>query len=223
MGTIGNLFAWGAGSVVASQMTVRLTNHFSPRPMPHQFAKALDNPLRLRYRDPHETVGIFGVIPGMTVLDAGCGSGLFTVDIAHMVGNEGTVHAVDIQQPLLRLCEQRVEIAGVAERVHLHHCGINSLPLPDSSVDLAVLIATLPQIPDRLGALLEIRRVLKPGGRIVVSEELPDPAYVPVGVAATWLEGAGFLEEAKTGNPFCYSMVYVNDKTAAPDVTQLDV
>ncbi len=212
MGTIGNLAAWGAGSVVGSQVTVRVTNHFSPRPMPHQFAKMLDSSMRLRYRNPGETLGLFGFAPGMTVLDVGCGTGLFTVDMARMVGEEGVVHAVDIQRPMLRKCEQRALEGGVAERVRFHHCGVNSLPLADNSIDLAVLIATLPQVPDRPGALLELRRVLKPGARIAISEELPDPAYVPAGVTATWLEDAGFRKEGKTGNPFCYSLVYVNDK-----------
>jgi len=180
--------------------------------MPHQFAKALDNPIRLRYRNPGETLGMFGFAAGMTVLDVGCGTGLFTVDMARMIGEEGVVHAIDIQQPMLHKCEQRMYEAGVADRVHLHHCGVNALPLPENSIDLAVLIATLPQVPDRLGALLELRRVLKPNARIAVSEELPDPAYAPSGVTASWLEEAGFLKQGKTGNPFCYSLVYINDK-----------
>jgi len=212
MGTIANILSWGAGSVVGSQVTARTACHLRPRPMPHQFAKALDNPLRLRYRDPSETLGMYGFVVGMTVMDAGCGTGLFTVDMARMVGAKGVVHAVDIQQPMLRKTELRVRQAGVAERVRLHHCGLNAIPLPDDSIDLAVLIATLPQVPDRLGALLELRRVLKPGARIVVSEELPDPAYVPSGVTATWLKDAGFRKIAKMGNPFCYSLIYVNER-----------
>jgi ubiquinone/menaquinone biosynthesis C-methylase UbiE len=180
--------------------------------MPHQFAKALDNPLRLRYRNPSETLGMYGFVAGMTVMDAGCGTGLFTVDMARMVGAEGVVHALDIQAPMLRKTEMRVHEAGVAERVRLHHCGLNAIPLADDSVDVVVLIATLPQVPDRQGALLELRRVLKPGARIAVSEELPDPAYVPSGVTATWLEDAGFRKVAKMGNPFCYSLIYINDK-----------
>lgn len=212
MGTIANILSWGAGSVVGSQVTSRAACHYRPRPMPHQFAKALDNPLRLRYRDPSETLGMYGFVAGMTVMDAGCGTGLFTVDMARMVGAEGIVHAVDIQVPMLRKTEARVHAAGVADRVRLHHCGLNALPLEDDSVDLAVLIATLPQIPDRLGALLELRRVLKPGARIVVSEELPDPAYVPYGVTASWLEDAGFRKVARKGLLFCYSLIYVNEK-----------
>lgn len=198
--------------MVGCQVATRAACHLRPRPMPHQFAKVLDNPLRLRYRDPSETLGLYGFVAGMTVMDAGCGTGLFTVDMARMVGAEGVVHAVDLQEPMLRKTAARVHAAGVAERVRFHHCGLNAIPLEDDSVDLAVLIATLPQIPDRQGALLELRRVLKSGARIVVSEELPDPAYVPPGVIATWLEDAGFRKVAKHGHFFCYSLIYINDK-----------
>ncbi|MEZ4584485.1 MAG: methyltransferase domain-containing protein [Caldilineaceae bacterium] len=64
-------------------------------------APLLDHGLRLRYRDPLETLGLFGIAPGMTVLDLGCGTGLFTAAMARMVGPTGTVHAVDVQQPML--------------------------------------------------------------------------------------------------------------------------
>ena len=72
------------------------------------------------------------------------------------------------------------------------------------------MVATLAQIPDRYGALLEARRVLKPYGRIAVSEELPDPAYVPARLVRYWLEEAGFEVTDRGGNPFCYHLIAEN-------------
>jgi ubiquinone/menaquinone biosynthesis C-methylase UbiE len=206
--------AMGAGGAVGSQVVLRAACLNKPRPTPHQMAAALEHPLRMAYRDPAELLGLFGVMAGMSVLDLGSGSGVFTADMARMVGEQGMVHAVDIQEPMLHLTGCRLRELGLRPRVRLHHCGANYLSLPDSSIDLAVAIATLSQVPDRYGAFLELRRVLKPGARLAISEELPDPTYVFSGVLRRYAEDAGFRQVAKNGNPFCYNMVFINGKNA---------
>jgi ubiquinone/menaquinone biosynthesis C-methylase UbiE len=124
-----------------------------------------------------------------------------------MVGPEGTVHGVDMQAPLVEQTRRRVEAEGVAKPVRLHCAGAHALPLATGSVDVAVLIAVLGEIPDRMGALLELRRVLKPGGRLAISEELPDPAYQPAQRVRRWAEAAGYQFGGQTGTPFCYSLI----------------
>ncbi len=180
--------------------------------MPHQFADMLDHPWRLRYREPADTVGILGISAGMTLLDLGCGTGTFTVEMARMVGADGVIHALDLQRSLLSRAQSRMQEAAVAAQVFFHHSGAYQLPLENSSVDLAILIATLPQIPNKAQALAEVRRVLKPGARLAVSEELPDPAYVPPQVTRQSVEAAGFLFAGQSGSPFCYTQLFLNDK-----------
>jgi ubiquinone/menaquinone biosynthesis C-methylase UbiE len=209
---LNNSLFLGLGSALGSQVSLRVGCHTLPRPMPHQFAKALDHPLRLKYRDPVETLGPFGFAPGLTVLDLGCGTGTFTVDMARMVGENGIVHAVDLQQPLVAQTQRRLTEANLVERVHVHCCGAYQLPLADDSIDLAVMIATLPQIPNKFLALAELSRVLKPGARLAISEELPDPAYVPPNVTRQWLSEAGFRYGGQTGTFFCYSQIFFNEK-----------
>ncbi|MCA9835200.1 MAG: methyltransferase domain-containing protein [Thermomicrobiales bacterium] len=202
----------GLGTVLGNQISQRLAYHRSPHPMPHQFADMLDHPWRLRYREPVDTVGLFGIVAGMEVLDLGCGTGTFTVEMARMAGPEGTVHAVDLQRSLLARAKTRMAVANVAATVHFHHCGAYQLPLETSSIDLAVLLATLSQIPEKERALAELRRVLKPGGRLAVSDELPNPAYVPPPVSRQWLEQNGFLFGGQSGSYFCYTQLFLNDK-----------
>ncbi len=204
--------AFMAGLVTGSQIGLRANVHRQPGPMPHQFAPLLDHAWRMRYRNPGETLGLFGFEAGMTVLDVGCGTGTFTAEMARMVGVNGMIHAVDLQQPMLNRAKCRLEEIALAGRVQFHRCGAYALPLADSSVDLAVLIAVLGQIPDRLRALAELRRVLKPGGRLAVSEELPDPAYVPPVVVRRWLAKAGLRFGGRSGSNFCYSMIFFNDQ-----------
>jgi ubiquinone/menaquinone biosynthesis C-methylase UbiE len=138
--------------------------------------------------------------------------------MARMVGEQGIVHAADLQQPLIDEVHNRAQDAGILDRIVLHCAGAYNLPLPDDSCDLAVLIATLPQVPDRMAALLEVRRVLKPGARLAISEELPDPAYTPARVVRSWAEAAGFEFAVKNGNPFCYNLVFTNAKTADVEI-----
>lgn len=206
---LASTLSFGAGAIIGSQTTLRVNAQANPHPMPHQLAGLLDHPLRLRYRNPAETLGLFGFAAGMTVLDLGCGTGVFTEEMARMVGPTGTVHGVDMQTHLLEEARARLLEAGFADRCVLHHSGAYSLPIEDASVDLAVLIATLGEIPDKVHALLELHRIVKPGGRLAVSEELLHPAYMASGAVRSLAQEAGFSFAGKTGNPFCYHMIFV--------------
>ena len=197
-----NLLTFGAGVATGSQIGLRYVYLNEPRPYPHQLAPLLDHPLRQKYRDPVQTVVPFGIAPGSTVLDLGCGTGIFTLEMARQVGADGRVHAIDIQEEMLARARNRVHAAGLESRVRFHHSGAYRLPLESNSIDIAILIATLPEIPNRLLALEELRRVIRPGGR------MPHPAYVPSQVVQRWLRSAGFCYGGQQGTPFCYSLLY---------------
>ena len=209
---ITNTLALGLGALVGNQMSLRIACHRSPYPMPHQLAAMLEHPWRLRYRHPAEDVGLYGCGPGMNVLDLGCGTGFYTEALADRVGEGGLVHAVDLQRPLLSQAEQRLFAAGLSQRVRFHWCGAYQLPLADASIDLAIVIATLSQIPNRQLALAELARVLKRDGRLVVSEEMPDPAYTPPPVVRRWVQEAGFRFGGQSGAWFCYHQIYFNQR-----------
>ena len=215
------------GALLGSQVKLRFDNYQQPRPMPHQWGRLLDHPLRLRYRQPVETLTDLGFAPAMTVLDLGCGTGLFTVAMAQMVGEEGRVHAVEMQKPLLGQAQARAQALGLQARIHFHHCGAYQLPIETSSIDLAVVIATLSQIPNKAAALTELRRVLKPGARLAISEELPDPAYIPPQAMRHWLANAGYTFMAQSGTFFCYTQLYIPDKEpntvdVTPEIISVD-
>lgn len=209
---VANTLASGIGAATGLQATLRATQNLHPYPLPRQFAGMLDLPLRRQYLDPGEVLGMYGVTGGMTVLDVGCGTGLFTVEVARMLGNDGQVHAVDVQPSMIERTRARAAGAGVAPMVQLHHGGVYDLPFGDDTIDLAVLISTLGEVPDKPAALSELRRVLKPGARLGISEELLFVSYQLAGSARRWAEDAGFRFLAKTGSPICYHMVFANEK-----------
>ena len=209
---VAHTLASGIGAAAGLQATLRATQNLRPYPLPRQFAGMLDLPLRRQYLDPGEVLGMYGVNGGMTLLDVGCGTGLFTVEMARMLGDNGQVHAIDVQPSMIERTRARVAGAGVAHMVQLHHGGVYDLPFADDTIDLAVLISTLGEVPDKPAALSELRRVLKPGARLGISEELMFTTYQMPGSAGRWAEDAGFRFLAKTGSPVCYHTVFANEK-----------
>ena len=207
-----NTVATGLGAATGLQATLRASQNLKPYPLPHQFAGLLDLPARRQYLDPGAVLGLYGANAGMAILDVGCGAGFFTIEAARMVGDQGIVHAIDMQAALIARAQARTTGAGVSHVVQFHQCGVYDLPLADDSVDLAVLISTLGEIPDKPAALSELRRVLKPGGRLGVTTELLFPTYLLARSARHWVEDAGFRFLAKTGSLVCYHMVFSNEK-----------
>lgn len=65
-----------------------------------------------------------------------------------MLGSQGRVHAVDLQPSMIERTRERAAGAGVSPLVQLHQLGLYDLPFADDSIDLAVLISTLGEIPD---------------------------------------------------------------------------
>ena len=100
MGLVNLLIRW-ASVAAGAQIGARIAHRVRPRPYPAPLRDLLDHPVRMRYRDPVATLGPFGLGPGETVLDLGCGTGTFTVEMARQVGGEGRVHAVDIQASMV--------------------------------------------------------------------------------------------------------------------------
>ncbi len=136
--------------------------------------------------------------PGERILELGPGTGYYTGTVAQAVGPSGTVHAVDVQQPMVADLRTRLRERGHGNVAPIRGDG-RALPYPDDSFDAAYLVLVLGEIPDQERALAELERVLKPGGRLVVGESLPDPHFVMRETLRERAERQGFRFETDIG------------------------
>jgi len=172
-------------------------------PCPYALAWMTDNPLRRWYmRDLLDHVGIQ---PGERVLELGPGPGAFTIEAARRTEPGGTLVTVDIQPKMIAATERKVQAVGLAN-VETHVASAYELPLEDESVARAFLVTVLPEIPDQQRALAELRRVLKLGGVLSVTEEFLDPDYPLARTTIRWAEEAGLELAERYGNWWRYTL-----------------
>ncbi len=106
---------------------------------------------------------------GETVLDLGSGGGIDVILSAKRVGPTGTAYGVDMTDEMLALARKNAADAGVAN-VHFLKGVIEQIPLPADSVDVVISNCVINLSVDKPAVLTEIARVVKPGGRIGISD-----------------------------------------------------
>jgi arsenite methyltransferase len=106
---------------------------------------------------------------GEVVLDLGSGGGIDVILSAKRVGPTGTAYGLDMTDEMLALAQQNVREAGVSN-VHFLKGVIEEIPLPASSVDVVISNCVINLSTDKPAVLTEVARVLRPGGRIGISD-----------------------------------------------------
>lgn len=210
-GWLGALVAL-AGLLGVIKLAVQVFIQLWPRITPPAAAFMLDSRARLRYRNIDATLTPFDLHPGQRVLEVGAGTGAFTLALAERVAPAGRIASIELQRAML--WRQARRLGGMASGViALHQADAQALPFADSSFDRALMVAVLPMLRDKQGALRELRRVLRPGGLLLVSEEWIEPEYVPLAVTRRWCERAGFEQIQATRSAWFYTLVVRNPIT----------
>jgi len=124
--------------------------------------------------------------PGETVLDLGSGAGFDAFLAAREVGPSGRVIGVDMTPEMIERARRNADATG-HPNVEFHEGRIEALPVVDASVDVVISNCVINLVPDKAAVFRELARVLRPGGRMVVSDivlERPLPEAVASSVAA---------------------------------------
>ncbi len=123
-------------------------------------------------------VALADLEPGETVLDLGSGGGIDVLLSARRVGPTGTVYGLDMTDEMLALAAQNAEKAQLPN-VHFLKGLIEAIPLPADSVDVVISNCVVNLSPEKDRVLAEIARVLRPGGRVGISDVVAEDRLTP--------------------------------------------
>lgn len=215
LGALGGLVAAGVALLVGSTLwagalalavaviavAARQWSRTQPGPMSHALSWVLRLP-----RGPHSPgrlTRILGPLPRERILEVGPGIGIHALLIAKAIEPGGTLDAIDVQDTMILDLSARAEAAGIKNIVPA--CGdATKLAYADATFDAAFLITVLGEIPDQDAALRELRRVLKPSGRLIIGEMIVDPDFIPLRELRDHAARAGFLFERNSGSSLAY-------------------
>jgi len=135
---------------------------------------------------------------GERLLEVGPGTGYYSLPVAGWLSPGGSLDVVDVQQEMLDHSVRRAADEGI-DNIAPALADARELPFDDDTFDGAYLVTVLGEIPDQDAALRELRRVVRPGGRIVVGELFGDPHMVTHSALVRRAAAAGLRVERKLG------------------------
>ena len=129
-----------------------------------------DNPLRRIFHDPDKIIAPY-ISPGVTVLDIGPGQGYFTIPMCRLVGGEGRVIAVDIQEKMLKAVQRRAAAAGMAGRLTTHLSRADDFDLTEPA-DFILAFWMVHEVPEPRLFLARVKGLMKPAALFLIAEPL---------------------------------------------------
>lgn len=135
---------------------------------PWWLAFALDNPVRRFIHNPEKILSEH-IKRGDIVLDIGCGTGVFSIPMAKMVGESGFVIAVDLQDEMLQILRKKAIKEGLESRIVAHKSDPDRIGITDR-VDFALAFYMVHEVPNALKFLKEVASMLKPKGKLLIVE-----------------------------------------------------
>ncbi|WP_457632872.1 methyltransferase domain-containing protein [Oceanithermus desulfurans] len=173
------------------------------------FAFVLLSPLRRLVLSPSRLAERLHLREDSRVLELGPGPGYFSVEVARRIPR-GRLELLDLQPRMLELARRRLARAGLESRAGFTVADAGGvLPWDDGAFDVVFLVAVLGELPDPLHSLREVRRVLRPGGWLSVTEQPGDPDFVPAERVRELAAAAGFEPRESYGSARNFTLNFV--------------
>jgi len=131
---------------------------------------------QLTWKKEARTLSWLGLQEDMSVIELGSGPGFTTEQLLSLLPN-GSVIAVEVDPVMVKHAKQYLQDVS-EDRVKIIEASIMDTGLPDNSFDFAYARLIFQHLPDPVGAAKEVLRVLKPGGKIIISDQDDDYSYV---------------------------------------------
>jgi len=201
--------------LVAIWVAWRLRSRRALLPCPAEFdwLVEIENPLARATRSP-QVVQQLAPPAGARVIDIGCGPGRVTIPLARAVGSTGEVIALDVQAGMLAKVAEKAKKEGIGN-IRLMQSDVRRAQIHAGSLDAAVMVMALGEIPEGNTIFPLIFAALKPGGCLLVAESIFDPHFVSRPKLRRIAQAAGFTERTYSGNVFGYSLRFEKPELAS--------
>ena len=136
-----------------------------------EIIQSIPEPVLAAYCGVGNPFAVGPIHPGDAILDIGCGAGIDSIIGALMVGQSGSVMGVDLVPEMLERAKQNARMVGT-ENVTFLEASAEELPSSDNSFDAVISNGVFNLVVDKVKALGEVYRVLKPGGRFMLADQV---------------------------------------------------
>ena len=140
----------------------------SNRICPVERASGLDNSIRRYLQNPSKILKPY-IHEGMTILDLGCGPGVFTIEFARQLNGSGKVIAADLQEGMLEKIKNKIKGSDLERLIELHKCEENRTGITEN-VDFILCFYMIHEVPDQANLFRELKSILKPEGKLYIIE-----------------------------------------------------
>lgn len=173
---------------------------------PSKYAFTLLFPGRKLILSPKKLVDQLQPRNDSTILEIGPGPGFFSLEVARSVP-DGKLILLDIQQEMLDKARKRLQSNGMKNVEFIKGDG-RTFPFPDKHFDIIFMVTVLGEVEEKDLYIKEMRRVLKKGGRIVISEQKGDPDLIREEDLEEMFSKEGYRVAERFGNRLFYTMVF---------------
>jgi len=167
-------------------------NHHAHKPFSDKLAFVLNNPIRRTLYPPERLIAKLDLGPNDVVVDFGCGPGFYLIPLAKTAGK---AIGIDVSNRMLERAANHAKKAKVKVEL-LQNDGTN-IRLPNNSVNLIVLVHVFHEINDKSTTLKEFRRILKPGGRLVIVEKTRADRIFPMAFGPPTVDEKKVVQEVQ--------------------------
>lgn len=175
-------------------------------PCPAWLSWSLEGGLVDWWAGTQRTLDRIGLKPGDRVLEVGPGPGRLLIPAAARVLPGGTVVGLDVQQGMVDRLKQR---SADIHNLTAHLGNAEAMPFDTGSFDVVYLAMVVGEIPHREAALAECFRVLRPGGRLSITEMAADPHFQSRAMLSRLAIAAGFEPPSIVGRPYSFTANFV--------------